>query len=321
MNNRWWIYQKERFPVFAHGPLILCFSASAMTFSMLLHGDALPRGAEGAGNPAAAAVARHWLPSLAMAFVTCFLFFLQLRIADEFKDFEEDTRYRPYRPVPRGLVRLRELGLVFAGGALAQLALALWLEPRLVILLGIAWAYLALMSVEFFARDWLVARPVTYLWTHMLIMPLVDLYATACHWLVAGHSLHPGLRWFLAVSFLNGVAIEMGRKLRASPDEEEGVRTYTALWGACRAPWIWVAVLAATGVCAAVAARGIDFAMPVAAALGTAWLGAVALALLVMQAPHQPGSGKRFETFTGLWTLALYLLLGPVPLLQRWMEG
>jgi hypothetical protein len=27
----------------------------------------------------------------------------------------------------------------------------------------------------FCVRDWLKARPITYLWTHMLIMPLVDL--------------------------------------------------------------------------------------------------------------------------------------------------
>ena len=40
------------------------------------------------------------------------VFFLQLRIADEFKDFAEDSRFRPYRPVPRGLVTLTELGWV-----------------------------------------------------------------------------------------------------------------------------------------------------------------------------------------------------------------
>ena len=59
------------------------------------------------------------------------LFFLQLRIADEFKDFEDDARYRPYRPVPRGLVTLRELAWVGVGAAAIQLALALWLEPSL----------------------------------------------------------------------------------------------------------------------------------------------------------------------------------------------
>ena len=98
---------------------------------------------------------------LVVAFVTCLLFFLRLRIADEFKDFEEDSRYRPYRPVPRGLVTLRELGWVGVGAAVIQLALAVWLAPFLIIVLLAGWAYLALMSHEFFAREWLKARPVT----------------------------------------------------------------------------------------------------------------------------------------------------------------
>ena len=168
--QRAWIYQRERFPIAGHGPLILCFSLSALSFSAVLHDDTQ---SFLASSP--------WLPAI-VSFTTCFLFFLQLRIADEFKDFEEDSLYRPYRPVPRGLVTLRALGFVFVAAALIQLVLALLLEPRLLIMLAIAWIYLALMTREFFVRKWLVSHPITYLWTHMLIMPLVDLYATACHW-------------------------------------------------------------------------------------------------------------------------------------------
>ena len=77
--SRWWTYQRERFPVLAHGVLIAAFSSSAVSYSALLRGQ------------------RPRMASIGMAFVTCFLFFLQLRIADEFKDFEEDSRWRPYR--------------------------------------------------------------------------------------------------------------------------------------------------------------------------------------------------------------------------------
>src|SRR5690242_577270 len=34
--NRWWTYQKERFPLLAHGPLIAAFSVSAVSYSALL---------------------------------------------------------------------------------------------------------------------------------------------------------------------------------------------------------------------------------------------------------------------------------------------
>ena len=214
-NSRWWIYQRERFPLLTQGPVIAAFSFSAVSFSALL--------GHRAGPPPAGAVM--------VAFVTSFVFFLQLRIADEFKDADDDARYRPYRPVPRGLVRLPELAAVAVGGALLQLLLALWLDRKLVGLLIVVWLYLGLMSQEFFMSDWLKAHPFTYMWTHMLIIPLIDLYTSACDWLVKGAALPHGLHWFLAASYCNGMVVEIGRKIRAPEDEERGVETYTAVWG------------------------------------------------------------------------------------------
>ncbi len=296
--SRWWTYQRERFPLAAHGPLIAAFSFCAVSYSRMLRGES---------------GLAPW-QSLAVAFVTCVLFFLQLRIADEFKDIEEDTRFRPYRPVPRGLVKLRELGWLFVFGAAVQLAAALWLAPRMAILLLVPWVYLAAMSKEFFAREWLKARPITYLWTHMLIMPLVDFYATGCDWLALGGSAPGGLGWFLAASFFNGIVIELGRKLRAPADEETGVPTYTALWGVKRAPLVWLAVAAVTGVCAWQAAARIGFALPVAAILGAL---ALVAAWQVFAFRRDPRNGKRFELLASLWTLALYLSLGALPLFFR----
>ena len=303
--SRWWIYQRERFPVFAHGPLVLAFSASAVGFSAMLRGQ------------------NHFssLASYLVAFITCLLFFFELRIADEFKDFEEDSRYRPYRPVPRGLVKLRELGWVWVGAGVIQLSLALWLAPWLSLVLLMAWVYLALMSVEFFARDWLKARPVTYLWTHMLIMPLVDLYATACDWVVAGrHWPPPGVFWFLATSFFNGIVIELGRKIRAPADEEQGVQTYSALWGRQTAVCVWLAMILATIACALRAAWKIHFVWQVLTATGLMFLIATMISFRFLGQP-KTGAGKRIELLAGVWTLILYLSLGLAPLLWRATQG
>ncbi len=248
--------------------------------------------------------------AFAVALVTCLIFFLQLRIADEFKDAEEDATYRPYRAVPRGLVSLRELGFVFALGAVIQLGLAVLYSPMLVIVLAIAWTYLAMMSVEFFARDWLKARPITYLWTHMLIMPIVDFYATACHWIPSGEKPWAGLGFFLAASFCNGLVIELGRKLRQPSGEEEGVPTYSKLWGLKNAAWVWFGCLLATGVFATVAATIIQFTLPVLITLSV--LSVWALKHVV---GYRKTESKTFELIAGVWTLALYLSLGIVPLL------
>jgi 4-hydroxybenzoate polyprenyltransferase len=303
--NRWWVYQRERFPLLGHGPLIAAFSFSAVAYSALL------RGATGLAS------ATGWV----VAFITSLAFFLQLRIADEFKDFEEDSLYRPYRPVPRGLVKLWELGIAGAVLAAIQLALALWFFKPLVWLLLATWIHLAMMSREFFMREWLKRRPITYMWTHMLIMPLIDFYATACDWLVnagslAVHSVPLGLQWFLVVSFFNGIVIEIGRKIRAPADEEHGVETYSVLWGSGRAVAVWLGALAVTAVGALLAAREIGFVGPVAAVLAL-FLFSAALAARGFLREPAAGSGKRFEKLAGLWTVGMYLSLGAGPLLWR----
>src|SRR5215472_2602070 len=132
--NRWWVYQKERFPLAAYAPLTAAFSFAAVGYSTL--------GRDSASGPG-------WRQTT-VAFLTSLLFFFQLRLADEFKDFEDDSRYRPYRPVPRGLIKLRELAFLWAACVGLQLLLALWLSWRLLPLLGFTWAYLLLMSQEFF---------------------------------------------------------------------------------------------------------------------------------------------------------------------------
>ena len=63
--NRWWIYQKERFPLAAHGPLIAAFSASAVSYSALVRGGARPA-----------------VVSFVVAFLVSLGSFLLLRIAD-----------------------------------------------------------------------------------------------------------------------------------------------------------------------------------------------------------------------------------------------
>jgi 4-hydroxybenzoate polyprenyltransferase len=298
--NRWWVYQRERFPILGHGLLIAAFSLSAVSYSAILRGgDARPTGLAGG-----------------TAFVSCFLFFLQLRIADEFKDFEEDARYRAYRPVPRGLVRLRELAAVAVLAAAIQLALALLLDARLAVLLGGVWVYLALMSKEFFVGGWLRPRPVLYLVSHMVIVPLIDLYATACDWLPARGAAPSGLAWFLAASYCNGVVLELGRKIRAPENEEHGVKTYSVLWGRRNAVLAWLAALSLTGLCAWQAAERINFSLPAGAVLLTLWVIGTGVSWAFLHVPR-PRRARRIETVSGVWTLLMYLFLGLVPLCLR----
>jgi hypothetical protein len=296
--NRWVVYQHERFPLVGHAPLVAAFSASAVCFSSLVRGHfAVP-------SPGA----------LAVAFITSLLFFLQLRIADEFKDYEEDARFRPYRAVPRGLVTLRELAWVGVAAAAIQFGLALWLDGSIAWLLGLAWVYLALMTREFFVARWLKAHPVVYMASHMLILPLVDLYATACDWWVAGLRQPPsGLFWFLIVSYLNGIVIEIGRKTRVPADEEHGVETYSALWGVHGAMRAWLGAVMLTALAASQAAARIGTRGPTLLLLAVLTV-ACAIVARRFSRTATPGSGRWIELMSGVWTILMYVGLGAVPL-------
>ena len=103
--RRAWTYLQERFPLPAHGPVVVAFAGGVACASAAM------RGADGPG----------W-PAVVVASVVALGVFFQLRVADEWKDAEEDRRYRPERPVPRGLVTLPEF-MFYAGCAFIVLTL------------------------------------------------------------------------------------------------------------------------------------------------------------------------------------------------------
>ena len=293
---RLWIYQSERFPLFGHGILIFAFSVSAVCYSVLLRGQVQ--------FPSAAI--------LFAVFMSALSFFLLLRIADEFKDFDEDRQYRSYRAVPRGLVSLKELGWLAVVVIAIQTDLALSWHKGLLLLLLAVWLYLFAMSNEFFVKRWLKAHPFTYMWSHMLIMPLIDLYATAWDWMIVSGTPPAGLFWFLLLSFFNGIVIEVGRKIRAPESEERGVETYTVLWGINKAVIVWLANIVLTAACGLMAALKTGFALPVMILFLILILLAVLLGVKFVRRPSAK-LGKAIENFSGIWTILMYTSLGLIP--------
>ncbi|HEY7798924.1 MAG TPA: UbiA family prenyltransferase [Hyphomonadaceae bacterium] len=297
---RLWQYQAERFPLVKHGPLIAAFGASAVCLSALLRG----------GTPD--------LVAMLVAVLVLFGFFFQLRVADEHKDHEEDTKYRPERPVPRGLVTLGELRTVAIVIGVFQLAVTAFVGWALVGILFLVWAWMAVMSKEFFVPAWLKKRPVIYMVSHMMVMPLIDLYATACDWIPAGIEGHQGftltLGGFLLLSLVNGTAIEIARKSWAPEHEREGVETYSKLWKPGGAGVVLMAVfLIGFAVSALVHVRsgaGEWFLYGLIAS--TAW---AAWTAIEYASGPTPKTAKALELSSGVYVLANYLLLGVLPLI------
>lgn len=289
--HAWWQYQKERFPLLAHGLLIAAFSLSILGYTrQLLDLTTWP-------DPG---------PMIA-AFVSSLALFFLLRVADEFKDLEDDTKFRSYRPVPRGLISLRELSVAGAIMATLQLLCTLLYQPQFYYLLLALWAYFLLMSREFFIHDWLKRHPLSYMLSHMLIMPLLIVHISAYSWDHIPLEQWRPMTVFLLLGFVNGMVLEVGRKIRAPQDEETGVETYSALWGPAHASRVWLGLLILSALLGIIASHFIGRLTLSAIIQGLLSLLALALVLRFIRSPH---SGKSIENMAGVWILISYLHLG-----------
>jgi len=293
-----WTYQKERFPLAKTGPLLAVFSAASICVSAELSGRPLP----------------EWGAFVA-GFVVAMLIFFQMRVCDEYKDLEDDRRYRPDRPIPRGLVSLRLIiGLGLVSLPITAFAAWAWYPPTLW-LLALVWLWLAAMTAEFGVPEWLKARPIFYLLSHMAIMPLIDLLLTGMEWMRAS-TVSDGLILFLLLSFVNGCVLEIGRKLWAPDSEIDGVDTYSKLWGPSKAALIWGGCILASlalliGVGIATGVFWVTFALGSAGAVFclTSAGKYAANPTLVME--------KRMDSLAGLWVFACYAIAGFTPLIMR----
>jgi 4-hydroxybenzoate polyprenyltransferase len=294
--QRLWIYQQERFPLPSHSLLVLALTIGVSGFA-----------SAGKGWPP--------LPRMVGAFLVAMGFFMLLRISDEFKDAADDAAYRPYRPVPRGLVTLRELAGAGVVIVVIQFTLTLFLGWALLPYLLAAWLLMFLMSKEFFVGEWLRARPIPYMLSHMLILPLIDFYLLAAAW--QGHGAPPvAFGWFLLATYTNGIVFEIGRKVRAAEDEETGVETYSVLWGVARACFTWflaVSIAGSAGILAGwTLGQGVLVGMAITIVLALGWLSAGWVARRMAVEPTTSNS-RRIERFSGVWLLAFYLCMGLLP--------
>ncbi len=301
---RFWQYQRERFPILQNGIMITVFTFSAVVYSICARSG------------------KGFIPwrSLAAGVLTSICFFYLLRVFDEFKDAVDDAKFRPYRPVPRGLVSLNELrrsGLVVV---LTQVAVNLAIMPRMIIPYGMVLVYMGLMRQEFFVSEWLRKHPIVYLISHMMVMPLIDFYTTGLDWVNNRQMPAIGLYYFLAVTFCNGVVIEIGRKIRSQDAEETGVETYSALWGWKKATIVWLIVLGVTCVGASAASFVAGFGIHALPFLIAMLIGCAIPALRFLRQQHQQNA-QRIELAAGIWTVGMYLTLGVLPMVINLLQG
>lgn len=218
--RRFYLYQKERFPVL---PLILgivpaTFSSSAV-FSQ---------------NPD--------IVALTSAVAVSFLYLLHVRVIDELRDFEHDVLYHPSRPLQKGVITRRELRYVDLAAMVILLLIAFsaGIIATAVALAMLCYSYLA--GKEFFVGEALRKRFFLYNGLNLVQMLLMQIFVYAIFapnlplsMLLLAHFL------FTAVGTL---VFEFVRKLKVPGEDGAGKDTYTYYLGFARAHSVYLFLLA-----------------------------------------------------------------------------
>ena len=293
--KRLWVYQSERFPLLKTALLVAFFTAASLCVSSNLAGRPMPP-----------------LSTFVIIWLSVLIIFFQMRACDEHKDLETDTKYRPERAIPSGLVSLKLIVVLACGLGLVAIALTASVSLRLLIPLFAVWVWLTLMTFEFFVPKFLLRHAGLYLVSHMAIMPLIDLYATAGDWIVRAEAPPAGLEYFLALSFFNGCVLEIGRKIWTPENEREGVETYSGLLGYKKAAMIWVGICCISLALMAGLAVRLNVLVPVLIGNGLLLAFIAFKAFKFMKAPTVSGE-KSIDSLAGIWVLTGYAFIGFMP--------
>ena len=328
------IYLNERFPLGKNSFFVLIFTLSGYIYTGLLYNSKIitPILSKEVNRVSLLwdkeidKVPMIWYKLLPL-FIIIFMFFFQLRITDEFKDYEEDLKYRPYRPVQRGIISLKALGKIGLATVIVQIILVHVINPKLIYFMLLVWIYMFLMTKEFFIKNWLTERILIYALSHVVIMIFITLVIVKGTGYIFQHhfsetlylslekyekNIFSGLIPLFALNYLNGIVLEIGRKTRKADEEEHGVQTYSKLWGRKKA----VVVLSLLFV--------IEYFLVI---LGLAhtyekyfFFGGLTLLIILIVSIYfmvkflkKDLSGKIVETVSGLWIIFSSMCMGLLP--------
>lgn len=200
----WWIYVRERFPIPVYCLLI---------FGIVLSGMSLAPSHDGV---------RVFEVALALL-----IFFAELRLMDEQKDYQKDLIAHPERPLPRGVLDMPQVNRAILAMTVTMVALGALFNWMGAFLYWGVTLYLWLMYKEFYVGRWLSDRPILYAITHQLILIPLCLFAGVS--VTATPIVSPQLFYYSVGVLGSFFTYEVCRKL--DPLTHPILKTYLALYG------------------------------------------------------------------------------------------
>lgn len=213
--KNWWQFCKERFHPLSHLIMIAVFVSAHILLMKRNYLTFFP------------------VHNMVLLFIAVTFFYFKLRLYDEIKDYELDCEINPHRPLPRGLLKRRDMynGMVFC--ILAEVVIFASRSMDALWAIAIAILYSLIMYKEFFIREKIRPHLTTYALVHTVVTILLSIsifsYISGMSFsqLIAERTI---LYFALANWFLFNL-FEFGRKSYAPEEERPGVDTYSSLFG------------------------------------------------------------------------------------------
>ncbi len=290
LERRWTIFINERFPLTAHLPMTLLFAAANVGLAIT---------ARGTDNTVRSCIVGSLL-------ALCFLF--RLRCFDEIKDYTTDAHVNPERPLPRGVLTVRQVKGMIAALTMLELALAAVVGWTVLVTHLIAVGYSYLMYREFFIGDYLRPRLTAYAVTHTFSSVLLGYSLASCTTGMPVWRFSPLLLGFGLANWMLFNVFEFARKTFAREEEAPGVDSYSTLYR----PWGAMALTFSQIMVALGVVWWLPSQMPVtrwplfAAAAGA---GAVLLAGIVYAARPRRAPAKVYRAVAAAFLLLFYAVL------------
>ena len=173
-----------------------------------------------------------WMePKLWITMINVFLFMLQLRMADEIKDFDKDSKAFPNRILSQGIINLDLIRGIFLSTIALELILSASMGKIHLIGMLILQVWANLMAKEFFCKNFLDRHVTLSLILHQMILPPLAIYAALPF--TQDQSYFNDLAIYPALLLLTLIytVYEMARKTWSADRENAHADSYTRFWG------------------------------------------------------------------------------------------
>lgn len=180
---------------------------------------------------------------------TSFLF--HLRILDEFKDFEYDSKHHPGRPIQKGTISLSKIKIIGIINFFILLFASVTVTKQdIVLLILFVMIYSLLMFKEFFIKNFYEKSATLYLISHQIVfIPLFLFFYSSLITTFWFPDNLPGYSLFI-YTLIPIVLIEIGRKMKYRFDKHgrKTDDTYLFIWGERRTINIFSALVVLSGL-------------------------------------------------------------------------